>query len=134
MSLTPKQVANLAQVNVETIRYYEERLLLPKPPRSPPGYRQYSSETVSRIRFIKRSQELGFSLKEISDLLSLRVEPKRRCGEMKRRTQQKITEIERKIHELERIKKALSLLADECRPTSPTTRCPIIEYLEKEER
>jgi len=69
------QLAKKANVNLETIRYYERRGLIPEPPRNKSGHREYSLEEFKRTEFIKRSQALGFSLKEISELLSLRVEP-----------------------------------------------------------
>ena len=68
-------VARRADVNVETVRFYERQGLLPAPPRAPSGYRQYDEEHVQRIRFIKRAQSLGFTLREIADLLALKVEP-----------------------------------------------------------
>lgn len=72
-TLTIGQLAKNAGVNIETIRYYERRGLIPEPPRRESGYRQYSPEFVTRIQFIKRAQELGFSLNEIAELLALRV-------------------------------------------------------------
>lgn len=83
--LTIGQLAKQAQVNVETIRYYERRGLVPEPPRRESGYRQYSPDTVARIKFIKRVQELEFSLREIAELLSLRVDPGTTAGDIKGR-------------------------------------------------
>ncbi len=74
-NLTIGKVAKRAQVNVETVRYYERRGLIPQPPRRESGYRRYSQDTVARIQFIKRAKELGFTLKEISELLFLRFDP-----------------------------------------------------------
>ena len=131
-TFTVGRAAEEAQVNIETIRFYERKGLLPKPPRSTSGYRQYSPETVARIHFIKRSQELGFSLREIAELLSLRVEPEVGCGDVRKRAEEKILEIEAKIRELRRMKEALTRLADRCRDQEPTGQCPILEYLELE--
>lgn len=78
--MTAGQLAKKANVKKETLRYYERRGLLNKPPRTDSGYRQYSQDAVSRIMFIKRAQKLGFSLKEISELLSLRVDKHTTCG------------------------------------------------------
>lgn len=128
-NLTIGQLAQKAQVNVETVRYYERRGLLPQPPRRPSGYRQYAPEALARIRFIKRAQELGFSLKEIDELLSLRVDPHNTCREVKERTEAKIADIEEKIQTLQKIKGALTRLVALCRGRGPTSECPILEAL-----
>ncbi len=98
--LTTGQLAKQAQVNVETIRYYERRGLLPEPPRRWSGYREYSQADVAHLRFIKRAKELGFSLSEISELLSLRVDPDTTCDDVQQRTEIKIADIEAKIQTL----------------------------------
>ena len=72
--MTTGQLAKIAEVNIETVRYYERRGLIPKPRRRESGYREYPEETVERIRFIKHAKVLGFSLKEIGELLSLRLD------------------------------------------------------------
>ncbi len=132
-TLTIGKVARLAQVGVETIRFYEREGLVEKPPRAPSGYRQYPRETVARIRFIRRAKELGFSLKEIKELLALRVAPGTTCGDIRKRAKAKIDSIEEKIASLERMKEALQRLAARCRGKGPTSRCPILEALEEEE-
>ena len=93
-ALTRGELAQQGRVNSETVRYYERRGLLPKPPRTPSGYRAFSSEAVRRVRFIKRAQGLGFSLKEIKALLTLRIDPRRSCGDVRTRAEAKIEEIE----------------------------------------
>src|SRR5574341_1089247 len=103
MALSIGQVAAAGEVNVETIRYYERRGLFPASRRTPSGYRQYSEEAVSRLRFIKRAQELGFSLQEIQELLALRVRHAAACGAVERKTRQKIELVHRKIRDLERM-------------------------------
>ncbi len=133
-SLTAGQLAKKTNVKKETIRYYERRGLLNKPPRTESGYRQYPQEAVSRIRFIKRAQELGFSLKEISELLSLRVDKNTTCGDFKNIAEVKISEIADKIHSLNEIKKALTKLVALCSGEGPTGECPIIETLETERK
>jgi MerR family mercuric resistance operon transcriptional regulator len=130
-SLTIGQLAKRAQVNVETVRYYERRGLIPKPPRRESGYCQYPQETVTRIQFIKHAKELGFSLKEILELLSLRVGRNTTCGEVKRRAEGKIADIQEKIKTLQRMEKALTRLAKECKGRGPVSECPILEALEK---
>ena len=131
--LTTGQLAKQAQVNVETIRYYERRGLLPEPPRRWSGYREYSQADVAHLRFIKRAKELGFSLSEISELLSLRVDPDTTCDDVKQRTEIKIADIEAKIQTLERMKKALKKLVASCSGRGPTSACPILEALETRE-
>lgn len=132
-SLTIGQLAKKARVNVETVRYYERRGLISKPPRRDSGYRQYSQDTVARIKFIKRAKELGFSLKEISELLSLRVDPDTTCGDVKRRAEVKIADIEEKIRALQKVKKALTKLVVLCSGQGPTSECPIMEILDNKE-
>ncbi len=124
------QLAKQSQVNIETIRYYERRGLIPKPARRESGYRQFSADVIGRIRFIKHAQEVGFTLKEISELLSLRVDPKSTCAEIKRRTEAKITEVEEKIQALNRMKKALVKLRLTCSGRGPTSECPILDALD----
>jgi MerR family mercuric resistance operon transcriptional regulator len=113
-SLTIGRLAKEAKVNVETLRYYERRGLIPKPPLPRSGYRRYSQDIISRIHFIKRAQELGFTLKEISELLNLGVDPGTTCADVKKRAEIKIADIEGKIRTLESIKKALTRLVALC--------------------
>ncbi len=101
------QVARRAGVGVETVRFYEREGLLEEPPRRASGYRQYSEQVVTRLRFIKRAQQLGFSLKEITKLLQLRVDAHTSCEEVKHRTEAKLAEVERKLVELQRMRQAL---------------------------
>lgn len=128
-NLTIGQLAKRAKVNIQTVRYYERRGLIPEPPRRRSGYRQYSSDDLARIRFIKHAQEVGFTLKEISELLSLRVDPKMTCAQVKERAQTKIAEINEKIAALEKMRDALTRLAARCRGEGPTSECPILEAL-----
>ncbi|MEQ9619835.1 MAG: MerR family transcriptional regulator [Deltaproteobacteria bacterium] len=128
------ELARRANVTKETIRYYERRGLIPEPPRTESGYRQYSEESVSRLLFIKRAQKLGFSLREISLLLSLRVDRNTTCADIKNIAQGKISEIEDKIRSLKRIRKALTELIALCSGEGPTTGCPIIDLLDDEGR
>ena len=88
--LTVGEVAAHANVHIETLRYYERRGLLAKPPRSTSNYRHYPRGAVRRVRFIKRAQELGFSLKEIKELLVLRAAPRSRCADVRERATTKI--------------------------------------------
>ncbi|HDZ86967.1 MAG TPA: MerR family transcriptional regulator [Actinobacteria bacterium] len=129
MILTIGKVAKSAKVNIETIRYYEKQGLIPKPPRNTSGYRQYPEDTIARIRFIKSAQELGFSLKEISELLALKVDPHTTCADVKQRAENKASEIDQKIKTLKKIKNTLSKLAKECNGKGPTSKCPILDSL-----
>lgn len=124
------QLAKKAQVHKETIRYYERRGLLSRPSRRDSGYRQYSEADVTRIRFIKRAQELGFSLKEISELLSLRIDPETACEDVKRRAETKIADIEEKMRTLQRMQQALTQLVVACNKRRSTSECPILEVLD----
>jgi Hg(II)-responsive transcriptional regulator len=131
MSTTIGRVAAEAGVNVQTIRYYERRGLLAPPPRSRSGYRQYSPDAVSRLRFIRHAQELGFSLKEVEELLGLRVVRNgAACAAVERSTRQKIERVEQKIASLQRMQHALERLAVACRTRRATEACPILEALE----
>jgi MerR family mercuric resistance operon transcriptional regulator len=129
-SLTIGQLAQRAQVNIETIRYYERRGLMPEPPRLESGYRQYCQDHVARIQFIRRAKELGFSLKEILGLLSLRVDPSTTCGDVKRKAEAKIVDIEEKIRDLQRMREALARLVASCKGDGPSSECPILEALD----
>lgn len=129
-TLSIGQLAKAAQVNLETIRYYERRGLLPEPPRNQSGHRRYPTDALVRTTFIKKAQSLGFSLVEIEELLSLRVTPGSTCGDVKRRVQAKINEVDQKISELQRIRGALDVLADRCTGAGPVGQCPILEALD----
>ncbi len=129
--LTIGQLAKKANVNLETIRYYERRGLLPAPPRNKSGHREYSLEEVKRTEFIKRCQALGFSLKEISELLSLRVGPGTTCGDVKARVETKIADVEKRIGDLQMIKEALLRMSSKCIGKGPVGQCPILEELYK---
>jgi MerR family mercuric resistance operon transcriptional regulator len=128
--LTIGQLAKNAGVNVETIRYYERRQLIPEPPRRESGYRQYTADFVVRIQFIKRAQELGFSLNEIAELLALRIDSETTCSEVRKHAEAKIANIEGKIQTLQSMKQALVELVQVCNENGTTGECPILEALE----
>jgi Hg(II)-responsive transcriptional regulator len=131
MRLTIGQLAAQAGVNAQTVRYYERRELLPRPARSGGGYRQYEPETVSRLRFIKRAQDLGFSLEEIRELLALRIARTAACDRVEAKTRGKIAAVERKIAELTRLKATLDRLVEACHRRERTAECPILGALEE---
>lgn len=131
-TLKTGDLAKRAGVNVETLRFYEKKGLLPVPPRRESGYREYSPESVHRIRFIKRAQELGFSLGEIKDLLALRVQEGTTCADVRERAEQKVRDVRKKIADLKAIERALNKLTATCSGRGPLSECPIVEHLDGE--
>ncbi|MBA3692260.1 MAG: MerR family DNA-binding protein [Acidobacteria bacterium] len=130
--LTVGQLAKLARVNLETVRYYERCGLLPQPPRLSSGYRAFPVVSVERIRFIKQAQELGFSLKEIKELLALQIDPNSTGADVKKSAEAKINDIEAKIKTLSAMKKALVKLKAACNGNGPISECPILESIGSE--
>lgn len=130
MSLKIGDVAEQGGVNLQTIRYYEREGLLPEPPRLASGYRMFPESTVRRVRFIKRAQELGFSLAEIRELLSLRENADAGAQDMRERAKVKVADIEEKIRTLRAMKEALNALAETCPGCGPLSECPILDALD----
>lgn len=128
--LTIGKVAERAGVGIETVRFYEREGLLDKPTRSASGYRQFNDNVVKRLMFISRAKELGFTLKEIKELLSLRIDPEICCEDVKSKADVKIADIENKIATLRKMKKALVRLSLTCGERETTTECPILEALD----
>ncbi|GMQ80574.1 MAG: Cu(I)-responsive transcriptional regulator [Rhodothermia bacterium] len=124
------QLAKITGVTLETVRYYEQRGLIPEPRRTGSGYRMYSEDYITRIRFIKRAQDLGFTLKEILELLSLSLAPDSDRADVKRQVNEKIRDIELKMVDLQRIKTALDELVSCCSGRGSTHECPILEFME----
>ncbi len=123
------EVAEQAGVNIQTLRYYERRGLLPEPRRGDAGYRKYEPDTVRLVRFIKRAKELGFTLREIEDLVDLRQSP-RRGAEVRVVAAAKVDDIEHHIRQLKAMRKALSGLVAACDCEGGAPSCPIIEALD----
>ncbi len=123
------QLARRAEVGVETVRYYERRGLLQEPQRRQSGYRQYSEEAVSRLQFIRRAKDLGFTLREIGELLSLGHDPLAPAVDVRRRAEAKIADIEGKVRSLQRIRKALKALTSACDEHGTVGGCPLFEAL-----
>jgi MerR family mercuric resistance operon transcriptional regulator len=123
-------VAKRGGVNLQTIRYYEREGLLPEPPRLASGYRLFPEAAVRRVRFIKRAQELGFSLAEIRELLLLRENADAGAQDMRERARAKVADIEEKIRTLRAMKKALNALAESCPGCGPLSECPILDALD----
>jgi Hg(II)-responsive transcriptional regulator len=128
--LTIGQVARRSGVGIETVRFYEREGLLAKPARSSSGYRQFDEKVIARLRFIQRAKELGFTLNEIKELLSLRVDAATSCEDVRARAEAKIVNIDDKIETLRRMKKALVRLTQECGERSSDSACPILDALE----
>ena len=123
--LTTGKLAKRAGVNVETIRYYERRGLLPEPLRRESGYRQYSKDALDRLQFIKYAKDLGFSLREILDLLTLVETSKVDCKTAEKITGKKVSEIEKKIKSLQTMKRALLKFKNQCANYNPDGLCII---------
>ena len=128
--LTIGTLAKQSGVNLETVRFYERRGLLPEPPRSESGYRLYPPDAARRLRFIRRAQELGFSLKEVEELLSLRVLPRTTSRDIRKRAEAKIADIEAKMKALESMRQALGKLTKACVGCAPASECPILDSLD----
>lgn len=127
------EVAKQAGVNLQTVHYYERRGLLPRPPRTESNYRAYPVEAVLRVRFIKRAQELGFTLKEIKELLALRAAPRTRCADVRERAESKVHDIDDKVRTLQAMRKALTKLIGECSGSGLVSQCPILEAIDSED-
>lgn len=125
------KLARSAGVGVETLRFYERKGLLAKPPRSRSGYRAYPREALRRVLFIRRAKDLGFTLREIAELLSLRVHPRKSCADVRAIARERIADVDARIAELARIKAALERLERACRGKGPTGACPILDAIEK---
>lgn len=127
-NLTRGQLARETGVNIETIRFYERRGMIPEPPRLESGYRIFSQKYVERIRFIKRAQILGFTLKEIAELLAM-ADGIAECKEIRKFAEGKIRDIENRIRDLRKIRNVLHDLVKMCPDKGKVTDCPIIESL-----
>lgn len=124
------EVASQTGITVETVRFYEKKKLIDAPLRSESGYRQYPQETVKRIRFILRAKEVGFTLKDIAELLELRREPGTSCTDIKVRASRKIEEVDKKIEDLGKIREALAGMIMKCSGNGALSECPILEELD----
>lgn len=129
--LTIGILAKEAGVGTQTLRFYERKGLLPRPPRTDGGYRLYPDSAAVRIGFILRAQDLGFSLREVKELLELQATDRRSCREVKGFAAAKIKDIDRKLGELRVIREALNRLKDACANGTARGECPILEYMAK---
>lgn len=133
--MTELSISELARdtgVNVQTVRYYERRGLLAPPRRTRAGYRRFDALAARQVRFIKRAQGLGFTLKEVHDLLKLRADPETTCADIKTRARAKIKDIDGKLKLLTAMRQALAELADTCDGQSGG-HCPILKSLDDDQ-
>lgn len=129
-AMTISKAARKAGVGVETIRFYERRELIEQPRRPVgTGFRTYPEETVQRIQFIRQAQELGFSLREIQELLSLRADPAADCAEVRQQALRKLEEVNHKVAQLEKIHDALEELIAACPGSGALRVCSIMAVL-----
>ena len=120
-----------AGVNVQTLRYYERRGLLPKTRRLASGYREYDAATVGLVRFIRNAQELGFTLQEIGELISLRENRSKSDEDVRRLATRKIEAMDRRIRQLTQMKDELAALVERCGPARCTDDCVIIDAFDE---
>lgn len=131
VGLTIGRLAKAVGVNVQTVRYYERLHLLDPAARASSGYRLYGPEEEQRLRFIKNAQAMGFTLREITGLLNLRMSQGARCGDIQRKAEDKLQGVKVKVEDLQALARALEILIRACRRGQPTDRCPILNRLEK---
>ena len=131
--LTIGRLAKQAGLGIETIRFYERQGLISPPPRTDSNYRIYPEEEVGRLKFIKRAKDLGFTLKEIKELLFMQNDPHATKADIKERTVEKIEDIKKKIRDLSKIQGALEHLAGSCDGHGPLSECPILDALTGDE-
>jgi MerR family copper efflux transcriptional regulator len=126
------EIARQAEVGVDTVRYYERNRLLPEPARRLSGYREYKADDVRRLRFIRRARDLGFSLADIRELLLLSEDRERGVRGLKARAEARLDEVNRRIRELQRVRRGLKRLVDACPGHGALDRCPILAALGEE--
>lgn len=128
-ALTISKAAQAAGVGIETIRFYERKHLVQQPLKPDRGVRRYSDELVARIRFIKKAQQLGFSLREIRELLALRADPSTDCSDLRQQAEAKLGEVRQKIEQLQEMGAALQTLIATCPGRGALQACSILEAL-----
>lgn len=126
------EIAKKVGVNVETLRYYEKIALMPEPKRKESRYRIYDENDLKRLLFIKKAKELGFTLKEIKELLELKIESTATCGDVKHLAEHKIKHVDEKIRDLKNIRKVLVKLVNQCVSEQVSSDdCPILEVIDQ---
>ena len=130
--MTVGELARQAGVNAQTVRYYEREGLLPEPHRWPDsGYRDFDDEAVQRLRFIRSAKDLGFTLREIKDLLEMRVLPGESCAEVRHLIGAKLADLDRRVKEMRRLRRALIKMDEACRRRADPRSCPALWALER---
>lgn len=124
------EVAADARVNIRTLRFYEREGVLPPPDRTQSGYRIYPPQTVGLLRFIKRAQSLGYTLREVKELLALREAGNASCEEVQRSASAKLDDVKGRIRQLESMARALSELISSCSNPHHAHCCPLLEALD----
>lgn len=130
MAMTIGAVAKATNVGVQTLRYYERRGLLLPPQRTASGYRQFPEDVVRRVRFIRRAQSLGFTLEEIGELLTLRVQRGRSCAAVERTARHARDRVRQRLAEMQGFERALSRLIHTCERGGTTEECAILQAIE----
>lgn len=128
--LSISELARRAGVGVETVRFYERQGLLEVPTRRASGYRQYTAEAVRRLQFIRRAKTLGFTLREIAELIALRLDPATTRAEVRQQAVAKLADIDARIRDLRQMREALRRLTAACDGHGPLEGCPILEALD----
>ncbi len=127
------ELAILAEVGIDTVRYYERQGLLPEPSRQASGYRRYDQSDVARLRFVRRAKALGFTLVEIRELLTLSTRPEDDMGSLKAAATAKLSDVESKLTELTRIRDGLRTLVASCPGHGALKQCPILNALAEDD-
>jgi DNA-binding transcriptional MerR regulator len=122
-------VARLAELSIDAVRFYEREGLLGRVRRTPAGQRQYDAEAVRRLAFVRRATALGFSLAEVKGLLTLRVSARTPCERVRERALAKLADIDQRIAELQAMRGALARLAHHCDEPAATGSCPFLDEL-----
>lgn len=128
-ALTIGRIAQSAGVAIDTIRFYEREGLLPEPRRRPSGYREYDQSAVSRLRFIRRAKDLGFTLEEIRELLALSADRHGGVEGVRERASARLQAIDERIAELQRVRDGLAELVEACPGHGAPEDCPILKAL-----
>ena len=128
--MTVSELAAQVGVNPQTVRYYEREGLLEKPQRTESGYRDYDASALDRLRFIGDAKEIGFTLKQIRQLLGLDAEAPQSCGRVEAMIGERLEELEARLKSMRRMKKLLKELQTMCQQRPPESTCPILETLE----
>lgn len=130
--MTIGELAKKAGVNAQTIRYYEREGLLPVPHRwKDSGYRDYDADALNQLHFIRAAKELGFKLREVRELLDLRILPNESCDEVRKLIGGKLAEIDQRMKDMRRLKRVLTELEASCATRTPSAKCPVLWAIEK---